>query len=136
MSGRKSRPLVFVAGCAVLIAAGVALAQTPLPPEIAAPQDVPFPGTIHLAVDATDVTRHIFRVKETVPVQGRSLTLLYPKSHPGTHSPTGRIDELAGLVTRAGGRRVEWVRDPVAVYAFHAEVQAGATGQEVEIQLH
>ena len=79
MSGRKSIPLVFVAGCGVLIAAGVALAQTPLPlpPEIAAPKDLPFPGTIHLAVDATDVTRHIFRVKETVPVQSGSLTLLH-----------------------------------------------------------
>src|SRR5260370_1267071 len=136
MSGRKSKPLVFVAGCGVLIAAGVALAQTPLPlpPEIAAPKDVPFPGTIHLVVDASDVTRHIFRVKETVPVQSGSLTLLYPKWHPGTHSPTGRIDELAGLVIQAGGHRVEWVRDPVDVYAFHVNVPAGTTSLDVEFQ--
>src|SRR5258708_33156968 len=100
MSGRKSIPMVFVAGCGVLIAVGVALAQTPLPlpPEIAAPQDVPFPGTIHLAVDASDVTRHIFRVKETVPVQSGSLKLLYPKSHPWTHYTTGRIDEAIRCV--------------------------------------
>src|SRR5258708_31359575 len=63
MSGRKSLPLVFAASCGVLIAARVALAQTPLPlpPQIAAPQDVPFPGTIHLAVDATDETPPSFR---------------------------------------------------------------------------
>jgi predicted metalloprotease with PDZ domain len=136
MSGRQSISLVFVAGCGVLIAAGVALGQTPLPlpPEIAAPKDVPFPGTIHLAVDATDVTRHIFRVKETVPVQAGSLTLLYPKWHPGTHSPTGRIDALAGLVMQANGRRVEWVRDPVDVHAFHINVPAGATSLDVEFQ--
>ena len=136
MSGRKSLPLVFVAGCGVLIAAGVALAQTPLPlpPEIAAPKDAPFPGMIHLAVDATDLTRHIFRVKETVPVQAGSLTLLYPKWHPGTHSPTGRIDGLAGLVIQANGRRVEWVRDTVDVYAFHINVPAGATSLDVEFQ--
>src|SRR5260370_11582840 len=134
MSGRKSIPMVFVAGCGVLIAVGVALAQTPLPlpPEMAAPKDVRFPGTIHLVVDASDVTRHIFRVKETVPVQSGSLTLLYPKWHPGTHSPTGRIDELAGLVIQAGGHRVEWVRDPVDVYAFHVNVPAGTTRLDVE----
>ena len=59
---------------------GNALAQTPLrlssSPEIAAPKDEPFSGTIRLAVDATDVTRHIFRVTETIPVQSGPLTLL------------------------------------------------------------
>jgi predicted metalloprotease with PDZ domain len=136
MSVRKSIPLVFVAGCGVLIAAGIASAQTPLPlpPEIEAAKDVPFPGTIRLAVDTTDVTRHIFRVKETIPVQSGALTLLYPKWHPGTHSPTGRIDELAGLMIQAGGRRVEWVRDTVDVYAFHLNVPAGATSLDVEFQ--
>src|SRR6266481_6208016 len=136
MSGRKSIPLVFVAGCGVLIAAGVASAQTPLPlpPEIAAPKDVPFPGAIRLAVDATDVTRHIFRIKETIPVQSGSLTLLHPKWHPGTHSPTGRIDALAGLVIQANGRRVEWVRDAVDVYAFHINVPTGATSLDLEFQ--
>src|SRR5215469_6749058 len=136
MSRRRLMPVVFIAGCAALIAARIAPAQTPLPlpPEIAAPQDVPSPGTIHLAVDATDVTRHIFRVKETVPVQAGSLTLLYPKWEPGTHSPTGRIDALAGLVIRAGGRRVEWVRDPVDVYAFHVNVPAGTASLDLEFQ--
>src|SRR5215475_5471465 len=136
MSARKSIPLVFVAGCGVLIAASGALAQTPLPlpPEIAAPKDVPFAGTIRLAVDATDVTRHIFRVKESIPVQSGSLTLLYPKWHPGTHSPAGRIDALAGLVIQANGRRVEWVRDTVDIYAFHVNVPAGATSLDLEFQ--
>jgi len=136
MSRRRLMPVVFIAGCAALIAARIAPAQTPLPlpSEIAAPKDVPFPGTIRLAVDATDVTRHIFRVKETVPVQSGSLTLLYPKWLPGTHSPTGRIDALAGLMIRANGRRVEWVRDAVDVYAFHINVPADATSLDLEFQ--
>src|SRR5882762_8310944 len=136
MSSRESIPLVFVAGCGMLIAAGVALAQTPLPlpPEIAAPKDVPFPGTIRLAVDATDVTRHIFRVKETIPVQAGSLTLLYPKWLPGTHRPDGRIDALAGLVIKANGERVEWVRDTVDVYAFHVDVPAEVKNLDLEYQ--
>jgi len=136
MRGRKSIPLVFVVGCGAIMAAGIAVAQTrvSLQPEIAAPKDVPFPGTIRLAVDATDVTRHIFRIKETIPVQSGSLTLLYPKWLPGTHSPTGRIDALAGLMIQAHGRRVEWVRDAVDVYAFHLNVPAGATSLDLEFQ--
>jgi predicted metalloprotease with PDZ domain len=136
MRGRKSIPLVFVACCSILIAAGIALAQTPLPlpPEIAAPRDVPFSGTIRLAVDATDVTRHIFRVKESIPVQSGPLTLFYPKWHPGNHAPTGRIDALAGLVIQANGRRVEWVRDTVDIYAFHVNVPSGATTLDLEFQ--
>jgi predicted metalloprotease with PDZ domain len=135
MGRRSSMLAVFIAWCGVLIA-DIPLAQTPLllPPEVAAPQDVPFPGTIRLAVDATDVTRHIFRIKETIPVQSGSLTLLYPKWAPGTHSPTGRIDALAGLVIQAHGQRVKWVRDTVDVYAFHVDVPAGATNLDVEFQ--
>ena len=34
-------------------------------------RDVPYPGTIQLTVDATDVTRAIFRVHEHVPVSAR-----------------------------------------------------------------
>jgi predicted metalloprotease with PDZ domain len=136
MRGRESIPLVCVACCGILIAAGSALAQTPLPlpPEIVAPKDVPFSGTIRLAVDATDVTRHIFRVKESIPVQSGPLTLLYPKWHPGNHAPTGRIDALAGLVIQTNGRRVEWARDTVDIYAFHVNVPSGATTLDLEFQ--
>ena len=60
-----------------------------------------------LAVDATDITRHIFRVKEQIPVQGGDMTLLYPKWLPGNHSPTGRVDAVAGLVITANGTAPE-----------------------------
>src|SRR5215468_2169629 len=124
MGGRYLMRLICIVWYGALITASIAVAQPASPPEIPAPQDAPFPGTIRLAVDATDVTRHIFRVAETIPVQSGSLTLLYPKWLPGTHSPTGRIDALAGLMIRANGRRVEWVRDAVDVYAFHINVPA------------
>jgi predicted metalloprotease with PDZ domain len=135
MSRRQALLLHLILGC-VVGTGGIALAQAPvpLPPEIGAPQDTPYRGTIRLAVDATDVTRHIFRVKETIPVQGGALTLLYPKWLPGNHAPTGRIDALAGLVIEANGRRVEWVRDTVDVFAFHVEVPAGATALDLQFQ--
>ena len=125
-----------------LTAGGAAPAPTPplpspsssLPPDIIAPKDVPFGGTIHLAVDATDVTRHIFGVTETIPVQSGPLTLLYPRWLPGTHAPGGRIDALAGLMIHAHGRRLEWARDTVDVHAFHVDVPAGATQLDLAFQ--
>ncbi len=106
----------------------------PLPPPIAAPRDQPYPGTIGLQVDITDIQRRIVNVHETVPVESGDLTLLYPEWIPGNHSPTGPISELAGLVITANGSRVAWVRDRVNVYAFHVPVPAGAKTLDVEFQ--
>jgi predicted metalloprotease with PDZ domain len=128
-------------GRADLMAGGIALAQTPplppsssSPPDVVAPKDVPFGGTIRLGVDATDVTRHIFRVTETIPIQSGRVTLLYPKWLPGNHSPSGRIDALAGLMIQAHGRRVEWERDTLDVYVFHVDVPADATQLDLTFQ--
>jgi predicted metalloprotease with PDZ domain len=128
--------LWLLAGSVMSAMAMVASAQTPAPwpAPIAEPQDRPYQGVIRLAVDASDVTRHIFRVRETIPVESGALTLLYPKWGPGTHGPVGRIDSLAGLMIRANGERVEWARDTVDVYAFHLIVPAGARSLDVEFQ--
>ncbi len=108
----------------------------PMPAEIAAPKDEPYPGTLRLDVDATDIERHIFNVRETIPVRGGApFTLLYPKWLPGSHAPNGRIDSLAGLIVKAGGQRLEWKRDTVDVFAFHVDVPAGATQLDVEFQI-
>ncbi len=96
----------------------------PLPPPIVAPRDQPYPGTIQLSVDLTDIQRRIVNVHETVPVQSGELTLLYPEWIPGNHSPTGPISKVAGLVVTANGKRVDWVRDRVNVFAFHVNVPA------------
>jgi predicted metalloprotease with PDZ domain len=108
---------------------------TPMPPPIIAPKDTPYPGTIRLAVDATDIERRLLSVNETVPVRaGEPLVLLFPQWLPGNHSPTGRVDKLAGLTIRANGRPLEWRRDVVDVYAFHVDVPAGVTSVEVAFQ--
>ena len=127
--------------CALVLSAGCALGQSlgpqplPMPAPIAAPRDTPYLAAIRLNVDATDVERHIFRVRETVPVRaGEPLVLLYPQWLPGNHSPSGRVDKLAGLMIYANGARVEWVRDPVDVFAFHVAVPPSATTLEVDFQ--
>ena len=73
--------------------------------------DVAYPGTLKLAVDATDLDRRIFRVRETIPVAAGPLTLLYPQWLPGNHAPRGPIDKFAGLLDHAPTAR------PVAVDA-------------------
>ena len=77
------------------IVVGLALNSTtahalPLPLAIAAPRDVPYPGQISLSVDATDLERRIFTVRETIPVAGPGpMVLLYPSWIPGKHQAFG-----------------------------------------------
>jgi predicted metalloprotease with PDZ domain len=107
----------------------------PMPPPIPAPQDVAYPGTLKLAVDATDVERRIFRIHETVPLAGPGpITLLYPQWVPGGHSPRNALYDMAGLVIRADGKVIPWTRDPVQVFAFHVAPPAGATSLEIDFQ--
>ena len=125
-----------------LVLAGRAAGQPspgpqPLPPQppIPAPRDVAYPGVIRLRVDATDLDRRIFRVRETVPLTGPGpVTLLYPLWLPGDHSPTGPLNDFAGLIVRAGGQVVPWTRDPLDVAAFHIDPPAGAERLELEFQ--
>ena len=98
------------------------------------PTDTPYPGTIALQVDATDLDRRIFRVRETLPVAPGPLRLYYPRWLPGTHAPNGRITELAGLRISAAGRPIAWQRDPLDVHAFTLEVPAGVRSLDIEFQ--
>ncbi|HEY9091418.1 peptidase M61 [Parasphingorhabdus sp.] len=91
-------------------------------------QDIPYPGTMRLEVDARDTVQGVFRVTQTIPVaKAGRLTLLYPEWLPGNHAPRGEIEKLAGLEFTAGGHVLEWVRDDVDVYAFHLTVPEGVS---------
>ena len=109
-----------------LLIAGGASAQNAVS-GIAPPQDVPYPGTIKLEIDATNLTQRIFRVKQTIPAQAGPMTLLYPMWVPGGHTPRNAIDKIAGITFKANGQKLDWKRDPLDVAAFHIEVPAGAT---------
>ena len=106
----------------------------PLPPPIIAPVDKPYPGTITLNVDATNVSDRIFNVHETIPVKGGDITLLYPLWMPGTHSPSNPVLDLAGLIVTANGTRIPWVRDRVEMSAFHIALPAGTTSIDAHFQ--
>ncbi|OQW45070.1 MAG: peptidase M61 [Proteobacteria bacterium SG_bin6] len=131
---------------ALLLASGTALAENtkpqPLPivETIPAARDTPYPGTLKLEVDATDLDRNVFRVVETIPVAAGArdpngdMVLLFPKWLPGNHSPTGQIDKLAGLRFTAGGQTLAWKRDPVDMFAFHVRVPAGVKAIEARFE--
>ena len=107
----------------------------PIVDTIPAAQDVPYPGTITLNVDATDTERGIFTVHETIPVSKTGdVALLYPKWLPGNHAPRGEIEKVASLVVRANGKVLPWTRDTVDVYAFHVNVPQGAKTLDVDFQ--
>ena len=99
----------------------------PLAQPIPAAQDKPYPGTITLEIDATDLTRAVYRVTQTIPVAPGStqLTLFLPRWIPGNHGPTGTMAELVDIRFVAGTQLLAWRRDPVEVFAFHVDVPAG-----------
>jgi len=142
--GRLLKTLFFTASVAALsLGLGTAAVsaqdrlpvQAPPTPPIAAAQDIPYPGVLKLSVDATDLDRKIFQVRETIPVaKPGPMTILYPQWVPGGHSPRNDLDKLAGLVITANGQTLPWTRDPVAVHAFHFDVPAGATEVQLSYQ--
>jgi len=105
-----------------------------MPPAIVAPVDKPYAGPVQLEVDITNVTDRVAHVREQIPVEpnAKELVLLYPQWIPGNHSPTGPISRLAGIVTSVDGKRVQWVRDQINVYAFHVPIGAGAKTVQLE----
>lgn len=133
------KPALF-ACAAFLCLAGAAAAQTsqgpqpyPMPPKTDAPQDTPYPGMLKVQVDATDLDHHIFRVHETIPVaKAGPMTILYPQWLPGNHAANGPMKNIGGVVFRANGKVVPWMRDPVDVFAFHIDVPAGATSIDLD----
>jgi hypothetical protein len=133
-------PLLAVIGLIAMAAApaqaGQALpAPMAMPSAILAPRDLPYPGTISLSVDATDLVHHVMAVHETIPVAGAGdLVLHYPKWIPGNHGPTGAIELLGGLTAHAGASALDWKRDPVDAYAFHVPVPAGVGRIDLDYQ--
>jgi predicted metalloprotease with PDZ domain len=105
-----------------------------LPSPVPVPVDAPYSGTLSLSVDLTNVNDRILNVRETIPVKPGEITLLYPEWLPGTHSPSNPVQNLAGLVVTANGKRVPWLRDRVDMWAFHIDVPKSATTLELNFQ--
>jgi predicted metalloprotease with PDZ domain len=127
--GEKLSAMAVVISAVFSLHIGLLHAQT-VPP----PQNIPFPGTLTVDVDLTDLDRKVMPVRQTLPVQPGPLTLLYPQWIPGTHSATGSVGKMAGLQITAHGKPVAWTRDTVDVFAFHLTVPPGATVLDIAFQ--
>ncbi len=115
-------------------AAAIRSQPQPLPIETTIPpaRDIAFPGTMAVKVDATDVTRGIWRVEQSIPVPAAGkMTLLFPKWLPGNHAPRGEVEKLVDLHIMAGDTELAWTRDPVDMHAFHVTVPAGVAALDV-----
>ncbi len=107
-------------------------------PPLAVPQpsDRSFDGVIDLNVDASDIRRRIFSVRQRIPVQkDGAMTLLYPQWEAASHGPSLTVTDLAGLIVEAGGRRVSWRRDPYQPHAFHIDVPPDVKAIDVRFQM-
>lgn len=99
-----------------------------------APVDQPYPGTLTVQVDLTDAPTRMFRVHETIPVTSGPVTLYYPKWIPGEHSPSGPIENVAGLVISANGKQLAWRRDLRDMFTLHVDVPEGASQLDLQFQ--
>lgn len=119
----------LLASIALAAAAGATSAQA-----IPAVGDQPYPGTMTLQVDLTDLDRKIFRATQSLPVHPGPLVLYYPRWLPGTHAPLGNAATMTGLMVRGNGQRIEWRRDTLDVHAFHLDVPPRVNRIDLEFQ--
>ena len=90
-------------------------------------QDVDYPGTLKLHVDATGLLHKVYRVKQTIPVaKSGDVALLLPDYIPGNHGPRSQANRIAELVFKIDGKTVPWIRNPVHTMAYHLDVPEGA----------
>src|SRR5450830_1824136 len=101
---------------------------------VPAPQDIDYPGTIVLKVDASNLSQQLFRMKMAIPVKPGPMTMLYPEWLPANHGPNNVLNQLTGLKFSGNGKPIEWVRDPVDMFAFHLTVPEGVSTLEAEYQ--
>ncbi len=90
-------------------------------------------GPIQIALDLSDAPRKILHAHLKIPVHPGPLTLDLPQWIPGEHSPTGPIDNFAGLIFTANGVQLQWRRDDVNMFAFHLVVPQRATELDASV---
>ena len=126
------RPILFISLAIALFATFCQIAQSA--PYVVS-TDTQYPGALTIAVDATDLDRRIFQVKQTIPVKAGLITLLYPRWLPGNHGPNGDVGQVSGLQFRAGTKTVVWTRDPLNPFAFKLDIPVGVEQLEVAFQV-
>jgi len=84
-----------------------------------------------VSVDARDVARGLLHVTQTFPGRSGTLALSYPRWIPGEHGPTGPNVDVAGLVIKARGKTLPWLRDPTDMQTVRVTVPGAPADVEV-----
>lgn len=87
-----------------------------------------------IAVDARELSRHLLHAEITVPCRAGELKLWFPKWIPGTHAPSGKVENIGGLrIGTADGRVLTWKRDEVEPYCVMCDVPLGHSAVHVRL---
>ncbi len=82
---------------------------------------------IQITADLSDAPRRLLHAELDLPVTAGPLALTTPKWIPGTHMPSGPVEEITGVVFTANGQTLAWRRDDVDLYQFHLTIPVGVT---------
>ena len=88
---------------------------------------------ITITADLSEASRKLWHADISIPVQPGAVTLTAAKWIPGTHMPSGPIDNITGVIFRANGQTLAWRRDDVDLYAFHVTVPPGVSTLDVHL---
>jgi predicted metalloprotease with PDZ domain len=118
----------------LLVSLLLAVATPYVHAEESVPLDQPYLGQLSLAVDLSQASLKIYRIKETIPVKPGALSLHYPKWIPGEHVPSGPIENVVGLVITGNGQKLAWRRDLRDMYTVHLQVPEGVRNLDLAFQ--
>ena len=88
---------------------------------------------ITITADLSEASRKLWHADISIPVQPGAVTLTAAKWIPGTHMPSGPIDNITGVIFRANGQTLAWRRDDVDLYAFHVTVPPDVSTLDVHL---
>jgi predicted metalloprotease with PDZ domain len=91
-------------------------------------------GALIVVVDARELPRKLLHAEITIPCEPGKLKLWYPKWIPGTHAPSGPVQNIGGLRFEGpDGSALSWRRDEVELHAFHVNVPPGVTSVRAKL---
>ncbi|HEY1743607.1 MAG TPA: M61 family peptidase [Granulicella sp.] len=82
---------------------------------------------IRITADLTEAPRKLYHAEIDLPVKPGPNTFTTPQWIPGTHGPSGPVEEITGVVFTANGKTLPWHRDDVDLYEFHVDVPKDTT---------